>query len=138
MTRTLPRVLLAAPKSGAGKTTVVCGLLQALVGRGLAPAACKCGPDYIDPLFHSEIIGAKGCNLDLFFTGADTARCLLLESASGCGVAVLEGVMVSIREILSFGLSVLQMLSNSIKAVPSALFVTVFIPLIGISIFMPS
>lgn len=93
MTRTLPRVLLAAPKSGAGKTTVVCGLLQALVGRGLAPAACKCGPDYIDPLFHSEIIGAKGCNLDLFFTGADTARCLLLESASGCGVAVLEGVM---------------------------------------------
>lgn len=93
MTGKLPRVLLAAPKSGAGKTTVVCGLLQALVSRAMLPAACKCGPDYIDPLFHSEIIGARGCNLDLFFTGEDTARRLLLESAAGCGVAVLEGVM---------------------------------------------
>lgn len=93
MTGALPRLLLAAPKSGAGKTTVVCGLLQALVNRGMRPAACKCGPDYIDPLFHSEIIGAKGCNLDLFFTGEQAARRLLLESAEGCGLAVLEGVM---------------------------------------------
>lgn len=93
MERTLPRLLLAAPKSGAGKTTVVCGLLQALVSRGLTPAACKCGPDYIDPLFHSELIGARGCNLDLFFTPPDTARRLLADSAQGCGVAVLEGVM---------------------------------------------
>lgn len=65
MERNLPRILLAAPKSGAGKTTVVCGLLQTLVSRGMHPAACKCGPDYIDPLFHSEVIGARGCNLDL-------------------------------------------------------------------------
>ena len=93
MERTLPRVLLAAPKSGAGKTTVVCGLLQALVNRGMHPAACKCGPDYIDPLFHSEVIGAKGCNLDLFFTEEDTARHLMAQSADGCEIAVLEGVM---------------------------------------------
>lgn len=93
MERTLPRVLLAAPKSGAGKTTVVCALSQALVNRGLRPAACKCGPDYIDPLFHSEIIGARGCNLDLFFTPADDARRLLAQSAEGCDCAVLEGVM---------------------------------------------
>ena len=93
MERTLPRILLAAPKSGAGKTTVVCGLLQALVNRGVHPAACKCGPDYIDPLFHSEVIGAKGCNLDLFFTAEDTARHLLAQSADVCEIAVLEGVM---------------------------------------------
>lgn len=93
MERTLPRILLAAPKSGAGKTTVVCGLLQALVNRKMTPAACKCGPDYIDPLFHSEIIGARGCNLDLFFTEEPEARRLLWQSAEGCDVAVLEGVM---------------------------------------------
>ncbi len=93
MERALPRLLLAAPRSGAGKTTMVCALLQALTDRGLRPAACKCGPDYIDPLFHSELIGARGCNLDLFFTPADTARRLLADSAEGCGVAVLEGVM---------------------------------------------
>ena len=89
----LPRILLAAPKSGAGKTTVVCGLLQSLVSRGMEVAACKCGPDYIDPLFHQEIIGARGCNLDLFFTPEGTARQLLLDSARGCNLAVLEGVM---------------------------------------------
>ncbi len=93
MERTLPRILLAAPKSGAGKTTVVCALLQALVNRKMTPAACKCGPDYIDPLFHSEIIGARGCNLDLFFTEEPDARRLLAQSAEGCDVAVLEGVM---------------------------------------------
>ena len=93
MERTLKRILLAAPKSGAGKTTVVCGLLQALVNRNMTPAACKCGPDYIDPLFHSEIIGARGCNLDLFFTDEPTARGLLWQSSEGCDVAVLEGVM---------------------------------------------
>ena len=93
MKRQLPRILLAAPRSGAGKTTLVCALLQALVNRGRKPAACKCGPDYIDPLFHSEIIGARGCNLDLFFTPEDTARRLLAESSEGCDLAVLEGVM---------------------------------------------
>ncbi|NCB06429.1 MAG: cobyrinic acid a,c-diamide synthase, partial [Clostridia bacterium] len=56
MKKTLPRVLLAATHSGAGKTTLVCGLLQALKNRGLSPAAFKCGPDYIDPMFHSEVI----------------------------------------------------------------------------------
>lgn len=93
MERNLPRILLAAPSSGTGKTTVVCGLLQALKNRDLQPAACKCGPDYIDPLFHQEVIGARGCNLDLFFTEEDTAQRLLLQSAAGCDIAVLEGVM---------------------------------------------
>ena len=51
-----PRLLLCAPASGGGKTTVTCALLQALVNRGAGPVAFKCGPDYIDPMFHSEII----------------------------------------------------------------------------------
>ena len=58
-----PRLLLCAPASGGGKTTVTCALLQALVNRGAGPVAFKCGPDYIDPMFHSEIIRAKSRNL---------------------------------------------------------------------------
>ncbi len=53
-----PRFLLCATGSGSGKTTVTCGLLQALKERGLRPAAFKCGPDYIAPMFHSTVIGA--------------------------------------------------------------------------------
>ena len=89
----LPRLLLCAPASGGGKTTVTCAILQALVNRGLAPASFKCGPDYIDPMFHSEIIGAKSRNLDLFFCGENLARQLLWENGRDCGVSVIEGVM---------------------------------------------
>lgn len=92
MTNT-PRLLLAAPCSGAGKTTVTCGLLQALVNRGMLPMACKSGPDYIDPMFHSRIIGAKSGNLDLFFTDQRTVRYLLERNSQGCDVTVLEGAM---------------------------------------------
>ena len=89
----LPRLLLCAPASGGGKTTVTCALLQALVNRGLSPASFKCGPDYIDPMFHSEIIGARSRNLDLFFCGENLARQLLWENGRDCGAAVIEGVM---------------------------------------------
>ncbi len=88
-----PRLLLCAPASGGGKTTLTCALLQALVNRGANPVAFKCGPDYIDPMFHSEIIGAKSRNLDLFFLGADTTRYLLEENSRGSGLALIEGVM---------------------------------------------
>ena len=88
-----PRLLLCAPASGGGKTTLTCALLQALVNRGVNPVAFKCGPDYIDPMFHSEIIGAKSRNLDLFFLGADTTRYLLEENSRGSGLALIEGVM---------------------------------------------
>ena len=85
----LPRLLLCAPASGGGKTTVTCALLQALVNRGLSPASFKCGPDYIDPMFHSEIIGARSRNLDLFFCGENLARQLLWENGRDCGAAVI-------------------------------------------------
>lgn len=53
----LPRFMLAAPSSGSGKTMLTCGILQALKNRGCAPASYKCGPDYIDPMFHSRVLG---------------------------------------------------------------------------------
>ena len=65
----LPRLLVAAPASGSGKTTVTCALLRAFQRRGLDPCAFKCGPDYIDPMFHREVLGLPSRNLDLFFGG---------------------------------------------------------------------
>ncbi len=90
---TLPRIVLAAPSSGTGKTTIVCGLLEALSRRNLNPAAFKCGPDYIDPMFHERIVGAKSGNIDLFFTDESTARSLMVRGSEGCGISVVEGVM---------------------------------------------
>ena len=89
----LPRLLVAAPASGSGKTTVTCALLRAFQRRGLDPCAFKCGPDYIDPMFHREVLGLPSRNLDLFFSGEDQARALLSSAGRGRGVAVLEGVM---------------------------------------------
>ena len=93
MQTSCPRLLLAGTNSGCGKTTVTCAVLQALVNRGLSVAAAKCGPDYIDPMFHSRIIGAKSSNLDPFFFDENTLRFLLAQNASGCDVTVIEGVM---------------------------------------------
>lgn len=93
MEQKVPRLVLAGTNSGCGKTTVTCAVLQALVSRGLRVGAAKCGPDYIDPMFHSRIIGAKSSNLDAFFFEPDTLRYLLARNARGCDVTVIEGVM---------------------------------------------
>ena len=93
MERTAARVLLAGANSGCGKTTVTCAVLRALVDRGLRVGACKCGPDYIDPMFHSAITGGGSVNLDPFFFDPDTARYLLARSAGDRDVTVIEGVM---------------------------------------------
>jgi cobyrinic acid a,c-diamide synthase len=85
--------MIAAPSSGAGKTTVTLALLSALKRRGLSPVSFKCGPDYIDPMFHRAVLGVPSGNLDLFFTPPETVRGLLAEHAAGAGVAVVEGVM---------------------------------------------
>ena len=72
----MDRIMISGVSSGCGKTTVVCAVLQALVNRGLKTGAFKCGPDYIDPMFHSRIIGAKSANLDLhFFRKTRSASC---------------------------------------------------------------
>ena len=90
---TLPRFLIAAPASGSGKTLITCGILQALVNRGLKVASFKCGPDYIDPMFHSRVIGTKSKNLDAYFVGEDTLRYLFARTASENDISVIEGVM---------------------------------------------
>ncbi|MCM1183683.1 MAG: cobyrinate a,c-diamide synthase [Roseburia sp.] len=87
------RILLAAPKSGSGKTAVTCALLQALKDSGLRVCSCKCGPDYIDPMFHEKVLGVPARNLDTFFTGEAQTRALFAKSAAGKDFAVLEGVM---------------------------------------------
>lgn len=89
----LPRILLSAAGSGSGKTLLTCGILKVLKDRGLKAASFKCGPDYIDPMFHSRILETKSRNLDTFFVKPDTARYLLGENARGCDIAVIEGVM---------------------------------------------
>ena len=89
----LPRFMIAAPSSGSGKTLVTCGILQALVNRGLKVASFKCGPDYIDPMFHSRVIGARSKNLDAFFVGDETLRYLFGRTAETCDISVVEGVM---------------------------------------------
>jgi cobyrinic acid a,c-diamide synthase len=87
------RILLAAPNSGTGKTTITLALLAALVKRGASPVAFKCGPDYIDPMFHREVLGIPSYNLDRFFTDSETVCGLLSEHAKGHDIAVIEGVM---------------------------------------------
>ena len=89
----IPRILLAAGASGSGKTLITCGLLQAFVNRGLKTASFKCGPDYIDPMFHSRVIGTKSRNLDTFFTSEKITRGIFQKNASGCDISVMEGVM---------------------------------------------
>lgn len=89
----IPRILLTAGSSGSGKTLITCGLLEALVERGLKTASFKCGPDYIDPMFHSRVIGTKSRNLDTFFTVPEVTKYLLTRNARDCEVAVMEGVM---------------------------------------------
>lgn len=91
MRKQASRLLIAGTGSGCGKTTVVCAILQALKNRGLDIASFKCGPDYIDPMFHSEIIGTPSTNLDLYFAGEDLARGLFLKHAAELNI--IEGVM---------------------------------------------
>ncbi len=93
MEQRIPRILLAGTSSGCGKTTVCCALLQAFVNRRLKTGAFKCGPDYIDPMFHSRIIGTVSANLDLFFFQENTLRFLLAKNGADCDISVVEGAM---------------------------------------------
>jgi cobyrinic acid a,c-diamide synthase len=89
----IPRLVIAAPASGCGKTTVACGLMAALRARGLAVSGHKVGPDYIDPGYHALATGRPPRNLDPFLCGEDLIAPLFLHGAAGAQVAVVEGVM---------------------------------------------
>jgi cobyrinic acid a,c-diamide synthase len=93
VTSSLPRVLVAAPASGQGKTTVATGLIAALARRGLSVSGHKVGPDYIDPGYHAAASGRPGRNLDPHLVGEELVVPLLKHGAAGADVAVVEGVM---------------------------------------------
>ena len=76
------QMLIAAPNSGSGKTTVTIALLAALKARGLNPCAFKSGPDYIDPMFHRSVLGVESHNLDLFFSKPQIVQNLYNKSAT--------------------------------------------------------
>ena len=87
------RLMVSAPASSSGKTAVTCALLTALQRRGLDPCAFKCGPDYIDPMFHRSVLGVESHNLDLFFTERAAMKNLFDQWCLGRGAAVCEGAM---------------------------------------------
>ena len=89
----IPRILIAAGASGSGKTLITCGILQALCSIGKRVSSFKCGPDYIDPMFHAKVIGTKARNLDTFFTDEKTTQYLLQQNAKDTDISVIEGVM---------------------------------------------
>ncbi|MGW2634865.1 cobyrinate a,c-diamide synthase [Streptomyces chattanoogensis] len=92
-TGAVPRLVIAAPSSGAGKTTVATGLMAAFAEAGLAVSPHKVGPDYIDPGYHSLATGRPGRNLDAYLCGPDRIAPLFLHGAAGADLAVVEGVM---------------------------------------------
>ncbi len=82
--------MIGGTSSGCGKTTFFCALAQAFVNRGKKVSSFKCGPDYIDPMFHKEVIGAQGANLDRFFSG-ELLRYSFADAAKE--LSLIEGVM---------------------------------------------
>lgn len=85
------RIILAAPGSGSGKTLVTCALLRLLQRQGHVPQSFKCGPDYIDPMFHKTVLGISSRNLDLFL--AEDAKQTIASHTKAGSISVIEGVM---------------------------------------------
>ena len=89
----MPRILIAGTGSGAGKTSITCGILNSLIRRGHSAAAFKCGPDYIDTMFHSRVLGVSTGNLDSFFTDRDKLLYLIWKNGREKEISIVEGVM---------------------------------------------
>ena len=87
----IPRILIAAPKSGSGKTLFTCAVLKLFKDMGREPVSFKCGPDYIDPLFHERVLGVTASNLDTYFMDEHRLKKSLMQAQGRC--AVTEGVM---------------------------------------------
>lgn len=88
-----PRLVIAAPKSGSGKTMFTMGLLRALQKKNRKPCSFKCGPDFIDPMYHSSVLEIPSKNLDTFFTDEETTRRLFAYAAKNGDISIIEGVM---------------------------------------------
>ena len=89
----IPKVMIAAVKSGSGKTTITCAFLKQLLCRKKHPVSFKCGPDYIDPMFHEQVLKIPSKNLDTFFSDASQIQALYEMELPRHDIAVLEGVM---------------------------------------------
>jgi cobyrinic acid a,c-diamide synthase len=88
-----PGLIIAAPRSGAGKTTVTLGLMRALARRGHVVQPFKCGPDYIDPAFHAIAAGRPSYNLDSWAMSEASIATLATQTSTGADIAITEGVM---------------------------------------------
>ena len=89
----IPRIMIAAPGSGSGKTLLTCALLRLLQRKGIRAAAFKCGPDFIDPMFHKKVLGTPSRNLDLYLAGEEGVRRSFAAGCESAQIAVIEGVM---------------------------------------------
>ena len=91
----IPRIMIAAPSSGSGKTLLTCALLRLLRRKGIRAAAFKCGPDFIDPMFHKKVPGTPSRNLDLYLAGVEGVRRALSagsrEATTGQGLPEWRG-----------------------------------------------
>ncbi|WP_026670594.1 cobyrinate a,c-diamide synthase [Butyrivibrio sp. AE3006] len=87
------RLMICAPASGSGKTLITCALLRILQRKGFKPASFKCGPDYIDPMFHKRMLGIPSRNLDIFLAGEEGVKRTLCKGAEERDFGILEGVM---------------------------------------------
>ena len=86
-------ILITAISSGSGKTAAACALMAAYQAQNKKVSSCKCGPDYIDPMFHKEVLGVDSKNLDLFFSSEDELRKEYAKHAADAELVITEGVM---------------------------------------------
>ena len=98
----IPGILIAAPSSGSGKTIATCGLMEAFRQMWKNIRACKCGPDYIDPMFHRTVLEIESENLDLFFSSKEELREIYQVHGNGADLVITEGVM-GYYDGISFG-----------------------------------
>lgn len=89
----IPRIMIAAPSSGSGKTLISCALLGAFINKNINIKAFKCGPDYIDPMFLKKVQGIPAENIDLYLAGEKNMKDLFCDAMKNSKMALIEGVM---------------------------------------------